>query len=273
MRKKIIGLPRAYLYYKNNKLWRNFFNYLGCSVCVSPSTNDEIRENATIFNINTSYNNKIYMSHIFYLFNKCDYVLVENNCFYQDIMRVLPNISMILYKDYDNLLLEFYSFFCMGFRVSKNVFRIVYAFIKAKNKEVKVKRIVLNNQNNMLYNENKKILIVSMYDSIYDRYVDDVSYNYIINNDIGLIYANVLNKKLGASYAKHVKIDIYNKKLCGAIFYYQEAVDGIIFLDNKGVCDKIDSFMKDYQIKKKYLVVNGDKMGEKIIDFIKEDIL
>ena len=224
MRKKIIGLPRAYLYYKNNKLWINFFKYLGCSVCVSPSTNDEIRENATIFNINTSYNNKIYMSHIFYLFNKCDYVLVENNCFYQDIMRVLPNISMILYKDYDNLLLEFYSFFCMGFRVSKNVFRIVYAFIKAKNKEVKVKRIVLN-------------------------------------------------KKLGASYAKHVKNDIYNKKLCGAIFYYQEAVDGIIFLDNKGVCDKIDSFMKEYQIKKKYLVVNGDKMGEKIIDFIKEDIL
>ena len=51
MRKKIIGLPRVYLYYKNNKLWRNFFNYLGCSVCVSPSTNEEIREIAIIFNI------------------------------------------------------------------------------------------------------------------------------------------------------------------------------------------------------------------------------
>ena len=50
MRKKIIGLPRVYLYYKNNKLWRNFFNYLGCSVCVSPSTNEEIREIAIIFN-------------------------------------------------------------------------------------------------------------------------------------------------------------------------------------------------------------------------------
>ena len=37
------------------------------------------------------------------------------------------------------------------------------------------------------------------------------------------------------------------------------------------VSDKIN--LKDYQIKKKYLVVNGDKMGEKIIDFIKEDIL
>ena len=79
---------------------------------------------------------------------------------------------------------------------------------------------------------------------------------------ICLYLQNVVNKN-----------DIYNKKLCGAIFYYQEAVDGIIFLDNKGVCDKIDSFMKEYQIKKKYLVVNGDKMGEKIIDFIKEDIL
>ncbi len=273
MRKKIIGLPRVYLYYKNNKLWRNFFNYLGCSVCVSPSTNEEIREIAIIFNIDTSYNNKIYMSHIFYLFNKCDYVLVENNYFCHDIMRVLPNISMILYKDYDNLLLEFYSFLKMGFKVNKNVLRIVYAFIRAKHKESKGKRIVLNNQNNMLYKENKKILIVSMYDSIYDRYVDDLSYNYILNNDISLIYANVLNKKLGVSYAKHVKNYIYNKKLCGAVFYYREAVDGIIFLDNTEISDKIDNFMKEYQIKKKYLVVNGYNMSEKIVNFIERDIL
>ena len=46
------------------------------------------------------------------------------------------------------------------------------------------------------------------------------------------ISINVLNKKLGVSYAKHVKNYIYNKKLCGAVFYYREAVDGIIFLDN-----------------------------------------
>ena len=207
------------------------------------------------------------------MFNKCDYVLVENNYFYHDIMRVLPNISMILYKDYDNLLLEFYSFLKMGFKVNKNVLRIVYAFIRAKHKESKGKRIVLNNQNNMLYKENKKILIVSMYDSIYDRYVDDLSYNYILNNDISLIYANVLNKKLGVSYAKHVKNYIYNKKLCGAVFYYREAVDGIIFLDNTEISDKIDNFMKEYQIKKKYLVVNGYNMSEKIVNFIERDIL
>ena len=36
---------------------------------------------------------------------------------------------------------------------------------------------------------------------------------------------------------------------------------------------KMIFIIRNYQIKKKYLVVNGDKMGEKIIDFIKEDIL
>ena len=41
----------------------------------------------------------------------------------------------------------------------------------------------------------------------------------------------------------------------------------------ESLSDKIDNFMKEYQIKKKYLVVNGYNMSEKIVNFIERDIL
>lgn len=273
MKKKTIGLPRVFLYYKYNTLWRKFFKYLGCSIYVSPSTNEEIKDNAIIFNIDTDYNSKIYLGHIFYLFNRCDYVLVENNNIYQDIIRILPNISILCYKNYNNILLEFYSLFKIGLKITKNIFKIVYAYVKAKIKESKVKSNILKNQNNLLYNENKKILIVSLYNSIYGKYIDDSSYEFLFNHNINLIYAHILDKKLSISYAKHIKDYIYNKKLTGAIFYYQNAIDGIIFLGNNEKEETIKTFLNKYQINKKYLVINEDNMYMQITKFVTDDIL
>ena len=83
MKKIKIGIPRALLYYRYGVLWKNFFETLGCNVVLSPETNREILEigiNNTIDECCLSY--KIYIGHVLYLRDICDYILVTRVCDY-----------------------------------------------------------------------------------------------------------------------------------------------------------------------------------------------
>ena len=78
MKKKIkIGIPRAFLYYRHHILWKNFFEKLNCKIVLSPDTNKEIIALGKDYSIDEScLSSKVYMGHVAYLIDKCDYVLI-----------------------------------------------------------------------------------------------------------------------------------------------------------------------------------------------------
>lgn len=274
MKKKTIGLPKVFSYYQDNFLWRKYLKYLNCNLVISPSTNEEIELISSIFADDINYNDKIYIAHIFYLINKCDYILVERNFLYEDVIRILPNISLISYKKNRLGWLEFICFFKVGYTVNKNIFRIIYAYVKAKYKEKIVKENIIKNQNNLLYNDNKKVLVVANYDIIYDKYIDNDSYKFICDNNVSLIYANILDKKTSLSFFAEKDVFVFNKYLTGAIFYYLDAVDGIIFVGDNN--DMVNKFIDKYQIKKKCLILTDNEDGAffyQIKQFLLNDVL
>ena len=72
-----IGIPRALLYYKNEKLWTKFFDELGIEYIISPETTKQTIENGTKYAIDeTCLPIKIFLGHIHYLKDKCDYIFI-----------------------------------------------------------------------------------------------------------------------------------------------------------------------------------------------------
>ncbi len=72
-----IGIPKSLLYHRYNTLWESFFEYLDIDTITSPSTNKEILEEGIKYaNDEACLSLKIYLGHIKYLANKCDYILI-----------------------------------------------------------------------------------------------------------------------------------------------------------------------------------------------------
>ena len=77
MNKIKIGIPKAFLYYRYNVLWKEFFNNLGCEVVVSNDTTKKTIELGKKYSIDEScLSSKIYLGHVTYLIDKCDYILI-----------------------------------------------------------------------------------------------------------------------------------------------------------------------------------------------------
>lgn len=244
-----IGIPRAFLYYRYYVLWKNFFQFLGCNIVLSSPTNKEIVSLGINNSIDEScLSSKIYIGHVMSVMDKCDYLLVPRICdygktekvcvrfngLYDNIKNQFPNIKMLDYNiEYTKHKYEFFEFIKMGFCVNKNVFKIILSYIIAKKKEKEYNICLNKRQNSDLRNIKKKILIVSHPYNIYDKYIGEPITDYFKKKNITLIYADRLNKKIAKEYYNYYSPTLYwtySKELVGAIYYYKNAVDGIIFL-------------------------------------------
>jgi len=256
MKKNItIGLPKSFLYYQKNILWKNFFKNLKCNIIVSPNTNDYIKELKEIINTkDIDEFEKTYLSHIFFLINKCTYVLIpiEKNNFETIIKRIFPNIKTLTYKASENTLIEFFNFIKLGFKIRKNIYSIIKSYIKAKLKENNYNKVAKKNQENILYNNNKKILIISNNHNIYEKYIDDISYQYIKDKNIDIIYPHILNKKIAKSYTKKIKCNKINRYLIGSILYFKNTIEAIIVINE----NEIKKFLENEFTNINYLIIN-----------------
>ncbi len=250
MKKKIkIGIPRAFLYYRYYILWKNFFEKIDCNIILSPETNKEIIENGINNSIDEScLSNKIYMGHVVFLINKCDYILVPRianygkkervcvkfNGLYDIIKNKFPNVNLLNYNiERTKFYYEFFGFLKLGLKLTKNIFKIIYAYLLAKKREKKYNEEIINGQNKILKNNNIKVLIVAHPYNIYDKYIGEPIINYLKSMNVDLLFADKMNRKTAREYSLDYSPTlywIYSKELIGAIKYYKEAIDGIIFL-------------------------------------------
>jgi len=250
MKKKIkVGIPRAFLYYRYNILWKTFFEKLNCNVILSPDTNKEIIDLGKNYSIDEScLSSKIYMGHVSYLIDKCDYILIPRICdygknnnvcvkfcgLYDIVKNTFPMTKILNYNiEYTKHQGEFLGFIKMGLEINKNIFKVIYAYSVAKRKEKKHNIMLKNGQVNILKNNRLKILIVSHPYNIYDKYIGEPIIKFLKSMDIDLLYADLLDRKTAIDYSYELSDTLYwlySKELVGAVNYYKEAVDGMIFI-------------------------------------------
>lgn len=249
MNRKIrIGIPRAFLYYRNYILWKTFFEGIGCTLILSPTTNRDILDVGICLSIDEScLPSKIYLGHINSLSGKCDYILVPRICNYgrenrvcikfngiYDVVNNLFSDDILDYDiDYLRFKTEFLEFIRMGARLKKNVFKVLYYYFKGKIKEKKYFEQLCSKQEIILKSDKMKILIVSHSYIVYDNYLSGDIIKFFKDNDIDILYSDRLDRKIACEYAEDFSSTLYflySKENIGSAFYYKSAVDGIVFL-------------------------------------------
>ncbi len=153
---KRIGIPRALLYYKYYPFWKTFLEGLGCEVVTSGQTNQKILQSGIRHSIDEScLPVKVFCGHVLDLIEKgVDYLFipriesVEKRYFVctkflglPDIVRnCVPLTSLmsraILSPNIDfNRRFLYQSMFSVGWKLTKNPFKIHTAFWQAKKKQ------------------------------------------------------------------------------------------------------------------------------------------
>ena len=284
MKKIKIGLPRAFLYHRYGVLWKTFFANLNCQIVVSPETNRNILElgiNNTLEECCLSY--KIYIGHVLYLKDKCDYILISRICnygkkekvctifngTYDVIKNLIPKKELIEYNiDHMKLKYEFSEFLKMGLKVNKNIFKVIYSYLIAKNRQKFFDINKENEEKHKLYQKNKKILIVSQSYNIKDNYISKLIIDYLENSNITVLCSNRLNKSLATSFSEYFSETLnwkYAKETIGSIYYYRNHINGIIFISTYP-CGQ-DSLVNNLAIyKNNYLPILNIIIDENIND-------
>lgn len=249
MNKITIGIPKALLYYKYSELWTSFFEELGCEIIVSPNTSKKILEDGIKFSLDEScMAMKIYMGHVYYLIDKCDYILVPrlkcikkheklctNFSALYDLVNNIFDKKLINYNvDVEHKEDELYAFVTMGLSLGFSYRKIVSAYHIAKEKEKMLKEREISKQKSIIASSNKiKILLAGHPYNLHDEFIGKKIENVLEKNNIEIIYSDKYDTKYLEQEVKKISPKnywTYNKEIIGAISHYQELVDGIILI-------------------------------------------
>lgn len=243
-----IGLPRAFTYYYFNDLWKIFFKELNIDFIESPPTNKEIISNGLKYaNDEMCLSFKIYLGHIDYLKDKCDYILVprvdnygkdNQTCTnFLAAFDIINNLFETKILDY-NINLEGHIDELDGFlRIGKLLKISRYNVIKAYNKAIletyKIKQNKIKKNMAKLENSGVKVLLVSHSYNTYDDYVGKQITTYLEEMGVTIIYSDMFDDKVTNELSYKLSDTIYfkySKDNIGSIKLVKDKVDGIVFL-------------------------------------------
>lgn len=245
-----IGIPRALHYYYCGNLWKNFFENIDCEVVISPTTNREIINNGIKYaNDEMCLALKIYLGHVAYLKDKCDYILVPRIDKYDvsnqtctnflaiyDIVNNLFNCKLLNYNiDVKRKETDFVGLVEIGKFLRVSTSNAIRAYNKAleRTNSVKTKDIIINIKK--LESNNTKILIVSHPYIMYDQYFGMPIIKMLKNAGIEIIYSDKFDTSKTNELAKNISNTLYwkfNREELGAIELVKNKIDGVIFMSS-----------------------------------------
>lgn len=249
MNEIIIGIPKALLYYKYGILWTNFFEKLGCKVIISPNTNKKMLDDGKKLVIDEAcLSLKIFMGHVLYLNDKCDYILVPRISCINKKEKVCTNF-MALYDLTNNLIDskligynydikngedELYGFLSMGIELGFPINKIKKAYHDAKLEEKRIKFRKITRQNKLIAESNKiKILLAGHPYNLYDNLIGKEITDFLKLYDIELLYSDLYDNKYVNNDIKKIAPKNYftfNKEIIGSISSMMDKIDGIILI-------------------------------------------
>jgi predicted nucleotide-binding protein (sugar kinase/HSP70/actin superfamily) len=248
-----IGIPKAFLYYRYHILWETFFQELGIEYIVSPDTNKEIINKGTAHAIDEAcLSSKIYLGHVEWLIDKCDYILVPRISNYgsdgtvctkfQAIYDVVSNtfknrnIKLLNYNiDLENSQSEIKAFLTMGKLLGKKKSSSMCSYLVAKQKNKALELIEQRKQEELLNEKNIKILLVAHRYNIDDKYIGLPIVNYLSSMGVVPIIGDIVNRKEAISKSTQITDTLpwtFNRELVGSIAMYKGKIDGIILISS-----------------------------------------
>lgn len=300
MAKIKIGIPRSLFYYYYKDIWKLFFNEFNIELIVSPPTNKKIMENGSKYSTDEMcISMKNYIGHVYYLLDKCDYILVPRISNYGNDNQTCTNFLAtfdIINNIFETKLLNYNINLENNETEEKGLIKIVTKFGYSKEYASKVyKNAVkkITEKNNKLIKENikklesskKKILLIGHPYNIYDNLIGKDIIKYLESNDIEIIYSDLFHKDITNELSKKLSYSLYfkyNKENIGAIPLVIDKIDGIIFISTFPCGpDSLANELVFRKIKKPYLNLIIDDLDsltgietriESFIDIIKGDI-
>lgn len=300
MAKIKIGIPRSLFYYYYKDIWKLFFNEFNIELIVSPPTNKKIMENGSKYSTDEMcISMKNYIGHVYYLLDKCDYILVPRISNYGNDNQTCTNFLAtfdIINNIFEAKLLNYNINLENNETEEKGLIKIVTKFGYSKEYATKVyKNAVkkITEKNNKLIKENikklesskKKILLIGHPYNIYDNLIGKDIIKYLESNDIEIIYSDLFHKDITNELSKKLSYSLYfkyNKENIGAIPLVIDKIDGIIFISTFPCGpDSLANELVFRKIKKPYLNLIIDDLDsltgietriESFIDIIKGDI-
>ena len=249
MSKIKIGIPKGLLYFKYQVMWRSFFEELGFEVVVSPSTNKAILDMGIDSSIDESCtSSKIYMGHVQWLIGKCDYIFVPRVVSYPDgditctkfhgqydICRAtFPDEKFLHYNiDYANGHTTIGAYKKMAAELGVKPALVRPAFDNALKKLQDFEHDLKCQQDKLMDDDKLKVLVVAHPYNIYDKLIGEPIVKSLEELGASVIFADVPDTaqmcELSVSLSNSVYWK-YNKELIGAVGYYRDKIDGLIFL-------------------------------------------
>ena len=241
-----IGIPKALLYYKYKDLWENFFSYLNIDIITSPNTNKEIIELGKKYsNDEACLSLKIFLGHVKYLINKCDYILISRinslkkdeslctnfSCLYYLVNNTF-NIKILNFNiDVQNNEDEFYAFLNIGKQLGISKYKSIKAYQYAKKITKEMEKFKYIKQDAILKSNNLKILVSGHSYNLNDSFIGIPIIKYLKAMNISVITTDEL--KGSSNGYKNISKDLYwtyNKEILSIINDYKEKIDGIILI-------------------------------------------
>lgn len=246
-----IGIPRALLYYKNEKLWTKFFDELGIDYIISPETTKETIDNGSKYAIDeTCLPIKIFLGHIDYLKDKCDYIFIPRIESVQDRETCLNfraqydlvknafrqyNLKILFYNDMGHKAhkeIKAFKKLCKYLKIKKSLGK--YAYKIAKQTQMYYEMFRSENQENVLKTTNKpKVLILAHAYNIGDKFIGEPILNMLNKLDVQPIIAEYFDKAKCIKASNNVTKTLpwsYNRHLVGALELYKDMVDGVVLI-------------------------------------------
>ncbi len=244
-----IGIPKALLYYQYKDLLTRFFENLDCDIVISPNTTKETLEQGKKFVLDEAcLSMKIYMGHVFYLLDKCDYILTYRVASVKKNEKVCTNF-MALYDlcrnsfdkrfvyfniDVDKKESQEFAFLSMGLSLGFPYRKVKSAYKDALNYQNLIKNREISKQKMILgSSKRRKILLAGHPYNLYDSFIGKEISHYLEKENIDVLYSDLYDTKYtdtDSSYISPKNYFTYNKDIMGCIHSLESEVDGIILI-------------------------------------------
>ncbi len=245
-----VGLPRGLFYYYFYDIWKSFLQDLNIEVVESIPTNKDIMNRGTLLAIDEMcLSLKIYLGHVDYLKDKCDYILVPRIDNYgidnqtctnflaaYDIVNNLVNTKILNYNiDTRKQEEEIDGLFKIGKQLHKKRMDIINAYKNALKKYEKRRNKDIKDNYDNLDKEGLKILLISHPYNTYDEYIGKPIIDYLKSLGVIVIYSDKFDNNETNDLAYTFSDTIYfkySKESIGAIKIAEKKINGIIFLSS-----------------------------------------
>lgn len=250
-RKYTIGIPRALLYFRYDKLWENFFTSLGEDVILSDPTNKEmLRDGEGVAIDETCLSLKIYLGHVKSLIGKCDYILVprisnfgrkRNMCtrfeaLYDLVCNTFRNtdqkfigysVDLLEKKTEEDAFIEMGKELGFSYKEAKKAYR------KAKDIENQNWKEQVKKQEQLYKSDIMKIVIAAHSYMVEDAYFGKPITDYLKQLGAMPIRADIVNRKEAVKQSHNVSPTLkweMSREIVGSLNMHKDDLDGIILM-------------------------------------------